>query len=193
MLVISLVFMLSLACCFCLSNALTNGRTKTHVLLKIQQATSIQDARVLTSSRNEIWKIAAMIVRDHPLTGSGYETLPNLYTEYYNRYKEKLNLTNTVTHTPHNLFIAVVQESGVISLVLFIFAYTVTLYRAFMLVKRDGDESFPWGLMCLMYFAGFLVYAIGEGNLFYYRRDIAVFCWFFWGLVVALPFRKENG
>ncbi|MDU4884572.1 O-antigen ligase [uncultured Clostridium sp.] len=87
------------------------------------------------SSRYKIWKTTALMIKDHPLFGIGYENYSALYMDYVNKSKETLTTMEGygwIAQHPHNMFLKFQVEAGIlgsISLLVFLIITSIMLFK----------------------------------------------------------------
>lgn len=91
------------------------------------------------SSRVKIWKTASYMIKDNPITGVGYENFSVQYEPYVLK-----NLDNNVwigtDYTPlhpHNIFLKIQTELGVVGSLLFIAFLCISTIMLFKLIKNS--------------------------------------------------------
>ena len=121
-----------------------------------------------THHRISLAMIAVEVVKDHPITGTGFgiETMANhdlIPPEVYNqRVPESNRLHGKHFYVPHNMFLSVTVRTGVVGLVLFSLILGVCLVMQIDLI-RHGRTPFirKWALCMLAAWMMFFV----KGNL----------------------------
>lgn len=110
------------------------------------------------SGRTEIWRLALISIKSHPILGSGVGALTVKYT-------------NQVAINAHNQFLNWTIESGVISILIVLLMFVQFFYCTNKLNKMIMIKT---GLLILLigFFLNFLMYAYGLGN-----------CWPFFALL----------
>ena len=82
---------------------------------------------------------AIKIFKDHKLIGSGPNTFRILCYDEKNNYKTK---TNSCSSHPHNFYIQLLSETGVILPILFLIIFFIVTYKIIsLLIKENGKIS----------------------------------------------------
>lgn len=87
------------------------------------------------SSRYKIWQTTALMIKDHPLFGIGYENYSVLYMDYVNKSKETLTTMEGygwIAQHPHNMFLKFQVEVGIfgsIALMAFLLITSIVLFK----------------------------------------------------------------
>ena len=84
--------------------------------------------------------IAALkIFKDHRLIGSGPNTFRVICYDEKNNYKE---FPNSCSSHPHNFYIQLLSETGIILPILFLIIFLIVVYKIFfLLIKKNGNIS----------------------------------------------------
>lgn len=84
--------------------------------------------------------IAALkIFKDHRLIGSGPNTFRVICYDEKNNYKE---FSNSCSSHPHNFYIQLLSETGIILPILFLIIFLIVVYKIFfLLIKKNGNIS----------------------------------------------------
>ncbi|WP_301109825.1 O-antigen ligase [Sporosarcina sp.] len=83
------------------------------------------------SGRFEIWENALRIFADHPLFGVGIYNFQQYNLHYFSDF-----------HYPHNTFLEVLVESGIVGLVLFLTLFLILLVKLYELQKAKPETHF---------------------------------------------------
>ena len=138
----------------------------------------------LTTLRRDIWKLAAFCVKEHPWLGVGPELFLNhYYQKYFEMFHTAWNLVRSEPGMPHNIYLEISLDSGIISMLLFISSIILMMKRMWCRL-RDKTNISKWELMPLIYLAGMLVMGLGNDSIFNDRRDFGVICWTMMGLTL---------
>lgn len=133
-------------------------------------------------SRIKIWKLAIKVIKDHPLKGVGNGNYYSVYPEYIKRYPELVNTYDSVqVYHPHNIFLKVQCELGIIGLLSFIgiiVSIAAELKKVIVLTTDNFNRSFYKGFSAS--FTAFLCMNLVD-NFFSAPKVIA----FFWILIAV--------
>lgn len=102
------------------------------------------------SSRFKIWNIDWLIIKDHPLAGIGYENFSVQYPLYTAQNPNFIVENGYIAIHPHNIFLKIQTELGIIGSVLFIaFIITtiITLYKLIKSIKNKFYSSITIGVL----------------------------------------------
>lgn len=102
------------------------------------------------SSRFKIWNIDWLIIKDHPLAGIGYENFSVQYPLYTAHNPNFIVENGYIAIHPHNIFLKIQTELGIIGTVLFIafiVATIITLYKLINSIKNNFYSSIAIGLL----------------------------------------------
>jgi len=171
--------------------------TSTHLLGKeysalfkreFDQMTAINDMQTLTTSRIYSWKSGILLAGDHLIAGNGWGTFEDDFVKNLKYLKEKTEYDGTECFThPHNMYISILYAGGLPALFLFMTAFVLSIVKSWRGLKKGGlKEGIPWYLICFILMISMGVYGT-NGDIFEARRDIAVFFWASWGVLLMLP------
>jgi len=128
--------------------------------------------------RLNLWKESVSIIEDFPVLGSGLNT----YSVVARSYKVR----GGGGEYPHNSFLQMAAETGIIGLISFIWMLTVMFRMGFRTLSREKN------LLLLGILAGtlaFLIQSFFDTHL--YSLQFVVLFWFMIGLTMAV-IRLEN-
>ncbi len=127
-----------------------------------------------SSTRIEIWKGAAEIIKDHPLTGVGYGVFPYVLPQYVPQVGEM---------DAHNTFLIIATEMGIPTLLVFLWIILVVFRHSLWLYTRSKDLFIKAvGLGMLGGISGMVI-----ANLFGSRlesEEVSAYFWILSGLIV---------
>lgn len=104
-----------------------------------------------------IWDITARMIEDHPLTGIGAGNFPINLQSYYGEFDlSQLDSTNWVR--PHNDYLWVLSEKGVVALLLFLAFFGMAFYYIWLIVKRETEYGHKW--LAIAIFMGLTSYMV---------------------------------
>jgi len=139
-------------------------------------------------NRGEIWNVYGTVILDHPLLGIGLENGHIFYGDYRSEAQRKYGIIKGKTGTwkgsgfaPHNDYILVFAELGLIGFVLWI-SLLISLYQQFYKsISKTQKKSFDWwlGLIIGINFIAIILLCFGEPIL--YKK----YLWFGFSLIPA--------
>ncbi|HLC95062.1 MAG TPA: O-antigen ligase family protein, partial [Patescibacteria group bacterium] len=139
---------------------------------------TLLEERSSLTSRVMIWQAAAKMIGEHPLLGIGVGRFQAVYLEYQQYFPPYLEWA---VPQPHNMFLAVWLQTGILGLASFVFLVGHT----FFLLLRETKKETPalLGLLVL-----YLVCGIVDTP--YFKTD-QVFA--FWVLIALIFSHSEEG
>ncbi len=126
-----------------------------------------------TTIRIKLWKEAFAIWKGYPLTGAGLNT--------YARISPKEKTFKESGWYPHNCYLQMAAETGLIGLLAFLWVIFGFFRAGFRHIQRYED-LFVLGLVCGIF--SFLVHSAVDSNL--YELQLVAWFWFMLGLAVAV-------
>lgn len=114
-----------------------------------------------------MWESAIEIFKDYPIHGIGQKMFEKLYNEEYISPDAKERPDETMSgHThPHNNFLFVLSEGGIIGLVSFVGLYAYLFRRFFLQYQREDSMKFSAGLTLLLILAALHLEGLTDTNL----------------------------
>ena len=114
-----------------------------------------------------MWKSAAEIFSDYPLTGVGQKMFFKAYNEQYisPEAKERPNDKNPGHTQPHNNFLNAAAEGGIIGLAAFIGLYAYFFWKFFTQFKREKNFIFGAGMTAFLILAGLQLEGLTDTNM----------------------------
>jgi len=147
--------------------------TKQRLLSKLL---TIVEARLGSSmGRSGFWREALMVIRDFPVFGTGLNTYSKVGVHY------KINWGGY----PHNCYLQMAAETGVLGLGAFIWLIFVIFkesFRVLRIIKDPFLDSVLLGMTAGM--AGFMTHSFFDTN--FYSVQLGALCWLMLGLLVAV-------
>lgn len=93
------------------------------------------------SSRFKIWKSAELMIKDNPLFGLGYDNFVVKYPNYVYHNPDLLIHGSYKAQHPHNIFLKIQSELGIIGTTLFILFLVLTLFTLYKYIKSTKDSK----------------------------------------------------
>jgi hypothetical protein len=146
------------------------------------QVVNTLDSEVTWSGRAETWRRALRVIRDHPLTGIGFDTLfPVIHARYPTFL---LPAGQDVTHA-HNLFLQVALDLGLPGLLAFLWLLGGVgwmLWRVRQRAASPARQALAMGLLCGT--AAQLLFGVADAIAL--GQKPGLFLWTVFGLSAAL-------
>jgi putative inorganic carbon (HCO3(-)) transporter len=120
------------------------------------------------TSREMIWKSAALMLKDNPLFGIGPGNFQNKYLEYQKCFPPYLEWA---VPQPHNLYLAFWLEAGLAGLIGFLWLLAI-FFRDNKNTRGNNPKA---GLICLATILYFLLHGLIDTT--YWRNDMAIVFW----------------
>lgn len=127
-------------------------------------------------ARINLWKTALYIFRDHPLTGSGPGSFPLVQDDY----RLEGSRSRHLHATPHNIFLAILSDTGFIGIFALGILIMQTLYMCVQLIK--GGDPVSIGLVAAL--GGIFFNEMFSQGL--YTTQVGTVIWFAFGLLTGL-------
>ena len=145
---------------------------------------SILDTKVASNTeRILMWKSAIEIFKDNPIHGIGHNSFKEVYNIYYISPEAK-----EVGHThPHNNFLKILAEGGVIGAIGYVSFY---LYLTYYFYKKYKYNYSMWGLAAIAIIFSIQIEGLTDWNTG--QVPIMREFWFLLGLVIANDNLKIN-
>ena len=115
-----------------------------------------------------MWKAAAEIFYDYPITGVGQKMYANAYNKYYisSEARERAGVIGEVGHThPHNNLLHRASEGGLLGLASFIGLYVYFFWKFFTQFKREKIFAFGAGMTGILILAGLQLEGLTDTNM----------------------------
>lgn len=127
------------------------------------------------SGRSGYWREAVHMIKDYPVFGVGLNT----YSVVGRGYKI------TWGGYPHNCYLQMAVETGILGLLSFLWLLGVLFYKSFRNLRFMKDQSLAILLLgSLIGLGGFLVHSFFDTN--FYSVQLGSFMWLVMGLIVAI-------
>src|SRR3990167_663538 len=145
-----------------------SGSEKWQALMQLENRSSLVSLVM-------IWQSAGKMIADNPLFGIGLGRFQEVYLEYQKYFPPYLEWA---VPQPHNLYLAVWLQTGLLGLFGFILLITRSVY---ILIKNKSRESaLLLGLLTL-----YLIYGLFDTPFF--KTDLAFSFWLVIALIMTLP------
>ena len=94
------------------------------------------------SSRFKIWNIDWLMIKDYPLAGIGYENFSVQYPLYTAKNPNFIVENGYIAIHPHNIFLKIQTELGIIGSILFISFIIATIITLYKLIKSKRNKIY---------------------------------------------------
>lgn len=94
------------------------------------------------SSRFKIWSIDWLMIKNHPLAGIGYENFSIQYPIYTAQNPDFIVKDGYIAIHPHNIFLKIQTELGIIGSILFISFIIATIITLYKLIKSTRNKFY---------------------------------------------------
>ena len=155
---------------------------------EFDQITAINDSQAFTSYRIYTWKAGIILAGDHLITGNGWGMFESDFIKNFQYLKKKIKYDgNQYFSHPHNMYIAILYAGGLPALFFFMAALVLSIVKSWRGLRiRYLKEIVPWHFICFVLMVSMAVYGTNS-DVFEARRDLAVFFWTSWGVLLMLP------
>ena len=93
------------------------------------------------SSRFKIWEITKLMIKDNLLTGVGYENFSVDYPIYINNYPEYSVHDEYLALHPHNIFLKIQVELGILGSILFVLLILSIIYTFYKIITNSVNND----------------------------------------------------
>ncbi|AWZ49108.1 hypothetical protein C3495_09910 [Clostridiaceae bacterium 14S0207] len=94
------------------------------------------------SSRIKIWKSASYVIRDKETLGVGYDNFMVVYPDYVKKYPKELEIRRGYhAQHPHNIFLKVQSELGILGTISFLAMIISSLFTVKLAIKNSKDNT----------------------------------------------------
>ncbi|MBR0290350.1 MAG: O-antigen ligase family protein [Selenomonadaceae bacterium] len=137
---------------------------------QIQERLSTMTSTKFQSNTERVlmWKAAAEIFYDYPISGVGQKMYVNAYNKYYidRGARERAGVIGEEGHThPHNNLLQRASEGGLIGLASFIGLYAYFFWKFFTQYKREKIFAFDAGMAANLILAGLQLEGLTDTNM----------------------------
>ena len=135
--------------------------------LQSRLATMVDTKFQSNTERVLMWKSAAEIFSDYPLTGVGQKMFFKAYNEQYisPEAKERAGVIGDGHTQPHNNLLNAASEGGIVGLAAFIGLYAYFFWKFFTQYKREKNFAFGAGLTGFLILAGLQLEGLTDTNM----------------------------
>ena len=115
-----------------------------------------------------MWKAAAEIFYDYPISGVGQKMYVNAYNKYYisSEARERAGVIGEEGHThPHNNLLHRASEGGLLGLASFVGLYVYFFWKFFTQFKREKIFAFGAGMTGILILAGLQLEGLTDTNM----------------------------
>jgi O-antigen ligase len=170
---------------------------------KFQGVSAKEPLQFLTSGRTEIWRAAAGMIYDNPISGIG----PDMWSQYIWRYSMPIfpnktafgKVTWVYAYDPHNLCMLIWLNYGIVALI----CYLVIVFSAIREgVKRiNAASSGPIRDISIGTFITLIIWMfVSLFTMRFYNHSILLFALLFWSIIAIIfklheispPFSPDN-
>ena len=169
-------------------NYFSHGALQRRLDVELRQISSVNDMDSLTTYRATIWRVTLNLISERPIAGYGRDCFRYFYGKALKENPAFADFDKALKDQAHNMYLELAFSSGIPSLIMFMAAFFMMLNKCWKL-RSHIEGKVPWYLICLILFAGQLVYGL-TGDVFEARRDQAVIFWSTMGIAAVLPERS---
>lgn len=147
------------------------------------------------SSRYKIWKTTALMIKDHPLFGIGYENYSVLYLDYVNKSKETLTTMEGygwVAQHPHNMFLKFQVETGILGSISLLIFLTITSIVLFKYINNKNNKINKLILSIFIVFITFNLLSIFDCYYSAQKLSTAIFIILGFGMSLINIYNKNS-
>jgi O-antigen ligase len=135
--------------------------------------------------RREYWYAALQVIKNHPITGIGFDNFGSYYRQ--NRSLEMaVKNPDVVTDSPHNIFLDLAAGGGIFTLIAYLSLLALALYSVYKVCieKKSNDIVFNSLVAAL---CAYLV----QGSISINNLGLAIWGWVIPGLIIGYRFRDS--
>jgi O-antigen ligase len=140
--------------------------------------------------RIQLWKLALIIIKEHPFRGIGNGNYQKLYTYYTSKYPD-LNYNHHTEFTVHNNYLKIQSELGIIGIISFLGMVITVIKRINKLINQKIHikyKSFFIGFL-----ASFIAFAfMNLSDDFFMVPKIASYFWILFAAGEAIQYKIEE-
>lgn len=147
------------------------------------------------SSRYKIWKTTALMIKEHPLFGIGYENYSVLYLDYVNKSKETLTTMEGygwVAQHPHNMFLKFQVETGILGSISLLIFLTITSIVLFKYINNKNNKINKLILSIFIVFITFNLLSIFDCYYSAQKLSTAIFIILGFGMSLINIYNKNS-
>ncbi len=165
-----------------------NLKTKIQSLSLIEETSLESKAKYNdVSERFLIWKKCVKIISDKPVFGIGQGNWQILYQKYGLFGNEKMDEGFLKVEHPHNDYLMLLVEGGIVNLFLYLMLFTIILFQLFHQIRNSGEgrmKQFFAFLFCAV--TGFMFI-----SLFSFPKE-RTYSWFLLMIIFAFSFFEKE-
>jgi O-antigen ligase len=142
-------------------------QSRERIVQAVQEALHYQDSQTLTSMgiRQIFWRNTVGIIAQRPVFGWGTGSFVHVYTDVV---KDRPGVAGTITVDPHNQYMKIAAEQGLVGLVVFLgLLWSATRQRA----------SAPWRLLGLAGLVGWCLTSLASSHFATFAEGTFIYIW----------------
>jgi O-antigen ligase len=120
-------------------------------LMAVKQSQNLSDKSF--GRRWEAWKVAAAAINEHPWSGAGFSGVENAMFKGFEKKQSYLHVTDRIK--PHNQFLELALQTGVVTLLLFCI-WLIMLFRHYWRLHNYAAIAVLMALMISMFFESYM-------------------------------------
>ncbi|MDO5114984.1 MAG: O-antigen ligase family protein [Synergistaceae bacterium] len=158
---------------------------------EVAQLSSFTNTSVFTNHRSSAWLSALYFIKEKPIIGYGRATYEDNYREMTTFFRTNgivdSNNEEVYSH-PHNMFLNIVYDAGIPSIIMFACAVFLLLKKLFVLLKAVGlkPKEYMWVSLGIATIIGQLLWGLSN-DVFDARRDAAIIFWAIYSILIIYP------
>lgn len=136
-------------------------------------------------TRREYWYAAFQMIKNHPITGIGFDNFGSFY-----RQSRSLEMTlknpDVVTDSAHNVFLDIATGGGIFALISYLSLILLTVYSVYLVtIKNKSNDKIFTSLV-----AAWCAYLV-QGSISINNLGLAIWGWVIPGLIIGYRFRSK--
>ncbi len=132
------------------------------------------------SYRGDYWRASFRMFKDHPLFGVGLDSYGDWYRNYRDLTSIKRRGTDIVTNSSHNVYLDILNTSGILCLILYILIIGIGIIYAIKSFKSENKFNFKLTAI----FAAWISY-LAQSLISINNLGLAVWGWIFPAYIIA--------
>ncbi len=159
------------------------------IINTFQQLAAGESLEIISSGRLKIWRVAWKMIYDFPFLGIG----PDMWGHYIKQYSLptftyidiKGNPVNAYAVDPHNLYLLIWINYGILNLVCFLCILFFSLRKGSQNIKRNSSKSIR--TISLASFISLIVWIIMSFfTMRFFNKTILIYALIFWSIIAVI-------
>ena len=144
---------------------------------------------ILHSRRYQIWRVALLMIKDHPIIGVGNGNFKRYYPKYKMEPRKNFPEDKVMGH-PHNDYLNIYITSGIIGLIGYLLMWFIILKKGLQYMKDKSSANKPLMAGLLSGIVAFMI--AGLAQCYFTDSENSMLLWFYISIISLILLEEDK-